>query len=70
MLNKECVVLEKRSQRKKKKRKKNTNKVTKYTCRKNKIDCTKAKNVLKFGSPSLSGVLADVSNIPKNTLKW
>lgn len=55
---------------KKKKEKKNTNKVTKYTCRKNKIDCTKAKNVLKFGSPSLSGVLADVSNIPKNTLKW
>lgn len=36
-----------------------------------KIDCTKAKNVLKFGSPSLSGVLAaapNVSNIPKNTL--
>lgn len=68
-----CCAWEKVIDEKKKKKKKNTNKVTKYTCRKNKIDCTKAKNVLKFGSPSLSGVLVDVpnvSNIPKNTLKW
>lgn len=59
--------------KKKKRKKKIPIRLLNIHAEKNKIDCTKAKNVLKFGSPSLSGVLVDVpnvSNIPKNTLKW
>lgn len=65
-----CCAWEKVIEEKKKKKKKIPIRLLNIHAEKNKIDCTKAKNVLKFGSPSLSGVLADVSNIPKNTLKW